>query len=183
MVTTGVALGDCTGDVAVGTMCQDSTIYMGLSPDGNVKMYATACDMGQTWNGSVCTGARTVLSWNDGSSGNDVNTGFTHEISGSSNTAGLAALGSSPSPAPYRAALWCHNLTVHGHSDWYLPARFELTVLFGASNLGTLSNFGKNTYYSSTEVNTTLAHRQQFSDGFSGGTSKLNANYVRCVRK
>ncbi|MCL2469472.1 MAG: DUF1566 domain-containing protein, partial [Alphaproteobacteria bacterium] len=167
------------------TMCQDSTIYMGLSPDGNVKMYATACDMGFTWNGSICAGARQETSWNDGGPyGNDIVTGFTHEISGSSNTAGLVAFGNGPSPAPYRAALWCHNLTVHGHSDWYLPARLELAVLFQTKNIPG-SGLSGDTYWSSTETsgNTSYARCKQFSDGFEKSCLKSNTQAVRCVRK
>ncbi|MCL2469856.1 MAG: DUF1566 domain-containing protein, partial [Alphaproteobacteria bacterium] len=183
MVTTGVALGDCTGDVAVGTMCQDGTIYVGITPDGLVKMYATACDMGQTWNGSTCTGVRIETSWNDGSIGNDVDTGFTSSVTGLFNTAGLVALGTSPPPAPYHAARFCGNLTVHGHSDWYLPARNELNVMFHASDLGTLSNFHKNSYHSSTEGSSSTAYRQSFNDGYGVNGYKYVSQAVRCVRK
>jgi hypothetical protein len=52
----------------------------------------------------------------------------TSVINGPTNTATLAALGST-----YEAATFCNNLNsgggLNGHTDWYLPAKNELEVL------------------------------------------------------
>lgn len=52
-------------------------------------------------------------------------TGITSQINGPTNSASLAALGTA-----YAAAVFCEGLTIGGYSDWYLPARGELRVLY-----------------------------------------------------
>lgn len=52
-----------------------------------------------------------------------VTTGFTSDINGPTNSAGEAALG-------YQAAVFCEGLTIGGYTDWYLPAKNELEVLY-----------------------------------------------------
>ena len=52
-------------------------------------------------------------------------TGVTSTINGPTNSSALAALGSN-----YGPAIFCENLTIGGYSDWYLPAKNELEVLF-----------------------------------------------------
>jgi hypothetical protein len=52
-------------------------------------------------------------------------TGITSVINGPTNSASLAALGAS-----YQAATFCEGLTIGGYSDWYLPAKNELEVLY-----------------------------------------------------
>lgn len=54
-----------------------------------------------------------------------VTTGINSAINGPSNTTSLAALG-----ARYQAATWCEGLTIGGYTDWYLPAKNELEVLY-----------------------------------------------------
>jgi len=54
-----------------------------------------------------------------------VTTGFTSVINGPINSVGEAALGAS-----YQAATFCEGLTIGGYSDWYLPAKNELEVLY-----------------------------------------------------
>jgi hypothetical protein len=52
-------------------------------------------------------------------------TGITSVINGPTNSASLAALGAS-----YQAATFCEGLTIGGYTDWYLPAKNELEVLY-----------------------------------------------------
>lgn len=52
-------------------------------------------------------------------------TGITSVINGPTNSASLAALS-----ADYQAANFCEGLTIGGFSDWYLPSKNELEVLY-----------------------------------------------------
>lgn len=96
--------GDCTLSPSIGTVCADGTIYADLSPDGNVKMFTQRCDYGQTWDGANCTGVRSGLTWNDGST-NFGATGFDSSVTGKSNSSVIAI--SVVAGAPHIAAQYC----------------------------------------------------------------------------
>lgn len=123
----------------IGTTCADGSIYAGLSPDGNVAMYVMQAD-------------NTTASWNSGSTTHidtamDNCTGSVATCTtGEANTAFLIGLGTTPAPAPYRAAQYCYCLGRPntgvcasnptsgadglGHSDWYLGAQFEMRAVY-----------------------------------------------------
>lgn len=52
-------------------------------------------------------------------------TNITSVIAGPTNTASLVALGTT-----YQAATFCKNLSIGGYTDWYIPAKNELEVLY-----------------------------------------------------
>jgi len=164
----------------IGDTCDDGSIYAGISPDGLVKLYTTPADAGQfSWNDGT-------TNWLDIAMVNCVTAEATCDT-GEANTALLVGLGSSPSPAPYVAARHCDNLTAHGHSDWYLPARYELAVLstnrtaIGGFNL--TGSFPAGWYWSSSERNNANSWYQRFSDGTQFYFDKLFGLSVRCVRR
>lgn len=75
--------------------------------------------------------------YNTGTSANSV-------IDGPTNSATLAALGSA-----YEAATFCEDLNTGGYTDWYLPAKDEIQVLYYFLKPGTDANdtaFGSNAY-------------------------------------
>jgi len=83
----------------------------------------------------------------------------------------------------------CQDLSLGGYTDWYLPSKYELNLMYenigfgdvlGLGNIGNFS-FG-NFYWSSTEVNTTNAWIQRFSSGAQLIVVKGNAFSVRAVR-
>jgi hypothetical protein len=80
--------GCAAGSPAVGTVCADGTVYAGLSPDGNVKMYTTPAEDGMS-----------TLGWDNG-------------YTGRANSEAQALVGGyHPGPA-------CTELVAHAKSDW-----------------------------------------------------------------
>jgi hypothetical protein len=173
--------GDCASSPAVGTVCADGSVYAGLSPDTNAPMYVTRCDLGQTWDGANCTGSRATYYWNNGTA-NYITTGVTNIHTGETNTAalvGLADIG-----APYSAAIACDSLNAHGQTDWYLPARAELVVIYdGRTAIGNLSTAYSPPYWSSTETSGGGAASVNPVDGIQGTDTKNTLRLVRCARR
>lgn len=192
----------CEGSPTVGTVCTDGSVYAGLSPDGNVPMFVTRCDLGQTWSGSTCTGTRTTPTWNDGTTGwlnttlancsdetggTGAPTGTGTCINGKSNSATLITIDSSTSSGinPHNAALACENLNLHGKTDWYLPSELELWGLYpNRVAIGNLLTDGSN-YWSSSEYFMREAWIVRFSDGYRNNpaNSKDDGYYIRCARR
>jgi len=170
--------GDCAGSPSIGTVCADGTIYAGLSPDGSVKMYTTRCDYGQTWDGFSCTGSRSSLQWNNGST-NWTSTFYTSVSAGKTNSAGIAAVVDAGSP--YSAAANCESLVSNGNSDWYLPALEELNVLY--TNRGAIRNFSTSFYWTSTEITDGRAYSIRFLDASYQSSWKNGGLPLRCVRR
>lgn len=155
-----------TGCPNIGDPCSDGSYYIGQV--GGNDIYATS------------SGYETNTTWNNGTSNWTV-TGFTSTTEGPGNTAGLVALGDAGSP--YDAAVYCDGLSgVHGHSDWYLPAKDELNLFWngGTPVAGVLTG----TYYwSSSEQGSVNAWLQRFSGGLQDIIDKNNGGAVRCVRR
>lgn len=177
----------------VGAGCLDGTIYVGKTPDGNVKMFTTA---------SPGVGRE----WNTGNSSNYVDVGGLVNCTtgaqascntGRLNTPIIAAADSSTDGGvqPHNAALYCQNLVAHGYSDWYLPAYHELAMLYTARNSGvlagsfpTVSSFPSSLYWSSSEYSGIGAMQINFATGggypFNAGANvdKRWPFTTRCVR-
>ncbi len=86
------------------------------------------------------------------------------------------------------AAELCLDLTLGGYSDWYLPSKYELNLMYrnigqgNALGLGNVGGFADNGYWSSTEYGNLNAWRQNFASGGQLNLDKANDDYVRAVR-
>jgi hypothetical protein len=86
------------------------------------------------------------------------------------------------------AADICANLSLNGYTDWFLPSKDELNLMYlnigqgNALGLGNVGGFGDNGYWSSTEVDFRNAWKRVFSNGFQYTNSKGSTNHVRAVR-
>ncbi len=79
------------------------------------------------------------------------------------------------------AAKLCHDLTVGGYSDWFLPSKDELNKLY--TNKVAIGGFAADGYWSSSEYNANSAWAQDFSIGNQHYSLNKNNTYrVRAVR-
>ena len=83
------------------------------------------------------------------------------------------------------ASQLCQDLNLGGKTDWYLPSKYELNLMYeniGQGNvlgLGNVGNFANNYYWSSTEADYYYAWFQFF---FNGGQSSYNKGLPTTVR-
>ena len=102
-------------------------------------------------------------------------------VGGRSNTNRIIAVnGFSNSPA----ADACKASTAHGFTDWYLPSKIELNMMYVNLHLSGLGGFTISTfsYWSSTEQVNYAAWDQNFSNGTYAGDVKTYPNFVRAIR-
>lgn len=83
------------------------------------------------------------------------------------------------------AAKLCFDLSLGGYSDWYLPSKYELNLMYrnigqgNALGLGNVGGFTNNYYWSSTECDNYDAWLQYFGSG----NQSFNGTFsVRSVR-
>ena len=89
----------------------------------------------------------------------------------------------------------CSNLTLGGYSDWFLPSRDELNLMWtnladsdstgsnsGVTDSGNLGDFAASVYWSSTEYDSGYAWFQDFVNGDQFVYDEGNTNNVRAVR-
>jgi hypothetical protein len=86
------------------------------------------------------------------------------------------------------ASQLCQDLNLGGKTDWYLPSKYELNLMYeniGQGNvlgLGNVGNFANYYYWSSTENDNFNAWLQGFDNGAQGYLGKGNTYNVRAVR-
>jgi uncharacterized protein YjdB len=107
---------------------------------------------------------------------------------GAKNTANIVATQETGS---YAAQL-CNDLTLGGYSDWFLPSKSELALMYTNLKATGLGSFTTANYWSSSQYNDTYAWLQQFNDGtqYSGYSStaqilidKSWTLHVRAIRE
>lgn len=78
------------------------------------------------------------------------------------------------------AARICNDLTLNGYSDWFLPSKFELSLMYAQkSTITGFTNFG---YWSSTQHGNGTAWVYYFNNGTSATANKSDAYRVRAIR-
>jgi hypothetical protein len=108
----------------------------------------------------------TGIPWSTGSN-IDIKTG-TAVGTGKANTdAIIAAQGS----GNYAASL-CKNLSINGFSDWFLPSKDELALMYTNLKKAGLGGFGEGWLWSSSQYKGYLAWVYRFSDGLQGLTDE-----------
>lgn len=80
------------------------------------------------------------------------------------------------------AASICEQLEVNGYSDWFLPSKDELNILYYQKAAGLVGTFVDNFYWSSTENSSNGAWSQSFINGANSSASKDGAYYIRAIR-
>ena len=86
------------------------------------------------------------------------------------------------------AADICANLVLSGYTDWFLPSKDELNLMYqnigrgNALGLGNVGGFTDTYYWSSTEVDDSFARGQYFYFGFQNDFNKNFAYFVRAIR-
>ena len=81
-----------------------------------------------------------------------------------------------------RAAQVCASYDANGFTDWFLPSRDELNLMFQNLKRINLGNFSNHWYWSSSQVNSHSAWGQGFDNGSQGYYSKSYEGSVRAVR-
>ena len=80
----------------------------------------------------------------------------------------------------YSAAKKADDYVLNGYSDWFLPSKDELELLYQQHLF--VGGFASNDYWSSTESNSNFAWGQYFASGDQPNYSKSYALAVRAVR-
>jgi len=83
------------------------------------------------------------------------------------------------------AAKLCYDLVLNTYTDWYLPAKDELNLMYVNLHTQSLGGFASAYYWSSSEyagLESGYAWIQYFDDGNQYASLKLATSYVRAVR-
>jgi len=90
-----------------------------------------------------------------------------------------AAIDSAQGTGVYAASI-CHNLVLGGFSDWFLPSRNELNLLYQQRNV--VGGFVTGHYWCSPEHDTLSAWNQDFPYGPQYYADKASMGCVRAIR-
>jgi hypothetical protein len=83
---------------------------------------------------------------------------------------------------PGTAADICANLGLGGYSDWFLPSKDELNLMYENLKVAGVGGFVDGSYWSSSETNSLGAWNQSFFNGNQSNLNKSHTYPVRAVR-
>lgn len=175
-----------TEDCVIGQACWGQNhIYVGKLNGHQYFTTPSGCTDSAT---PTCAGGNDTLlkMWasNSGTANSAYYNGSTYVTTGASNyfdgKAQSAMLANNYDDT--ESAKFCENMTYAGRSDWYLPAKAELELLYKAK---VMTEDYNNWYYywSSTEGNTNFAWLYAPQYGYMVYDDKTNGSLVRCVRR
>jgi hypothetical protein len=79
------------------------------------------------------------------------------------------------------AARICYDAEINGYTDWYLPSKDELDLVY--QNQAAIGGFNNGLYWSSSQATPTTAYYKNFSNGTSSSNFKEGYFYrVRAIR-
>ena len=100
---------------------------------------------------------------------------------GQSNTIKIVTLLNSYSETG-KAAQICDTLVYGDYSNWFLPSKDELNLMYENLKVHGVGGFTDGTYWSSSEASASGAEYQLFHNGNQSNCPKSNGNRVRAVR-
>lgn len=174
--------GGC-GDIPAGSISGGS----GNSSYANADFTPVSCSgtdsLSKTWNDGTTNfwtiSGMTSFSSLAGPGNGSINTDDKY---GNQNTSIITAIINLSEGGHHAAAKYCDKLTYGGYSDWHLPNRYELNLLF--DNRAIIPGLGmSDEYWSSTTYASINSWYQDFSNGAQNFGSKNSAKKVRCVRR
>ena len=138
---------------------------------GKITAAATTNDLIVAPNASGCAQCQ----WKTAAT---TTSGTTSCVDGYANTYGPMNNASHP------AGNFTATRTINSLSDWYMPARDELNIMYTNKNsMPSGEGFAVGNWWSSTECSAYYACRQNFGDGSIGISFKTTLNRVRAVRR
>jgi len=153
----------------------------GIGPAGGIifhkigNQYYECAPIASEWTGKVWGGYQTLVG------------GTLHTVgSGQANTLLIVAKFGTAEPYTGKtdyAAKICNDLVFGGFSDWFLPSRNELNLMYSNLKLNSLGGFSNACYWSSSETTMSIgAYVQDFTQGTEWTYNKYEPYRVRAIR-
>jgi len=186
-----VAHGDSRTAYAHATSCGTCTSQTRTCNDGTLSgsYTATSCSVGSigdSYGGGKCVGAVSgetlIVATADQASGTQWKTSNgVRDIANISWGDGRINDSQIPNSTEFPAFKVCKDLTDGGYTDWYLPARGELTMLY--QNKDAIGGLSGTYYWASTEHDNDSGRIIYFPSWSDVWMNKIFPYYVRCVRR
>ena len=151
-----------------------TAFHIGQSFGGGIIFYID--NTGQHGLIAAINDQGTGISWNK--NGKNINTGAKATAVGTGNANTTKIVNAQSKTGTY-AALLCFKYKHNGFTDWYLPSKDELNLLYQQRNV--VGGLGATNYWSSSEVSRGKAWDQEFGGGFQFKDTKSFTLNVRAV--